>query len=230
MRRTDRLFEIIQIVRDGRLHLARDIAERLEVSVRTVYRDIDTLIASGIPIEGERGVGYLLREQIFLPPLTLTLAELEALQLGMAIVGKAADEELRVASQSLLAKVGQVTPNKPNLPTEWSFGVYPTEQTILGFKHMPTIRTAIRAMNKLKVRYLSLKGDQTERIIWPLQIEYWGQVWTLASWCELRGTFRAFRIDQIVECHETNNTFQHREGTTLADYFETYESDLKNEN
>lgn len=230
MRRTDRLFEIIQIVRDGRLHLARDIAIRLEVSVRTIYRDIDTLIASGIPIEGERGVGYLLREQIFLPPLTLTLAELEALQLGMAIVGKAADDELQIASQSLLAKVGQVTPEKPNLPVHWSFSVYPSEQTKLGLKHMPTIRRAIRTMHKIKVRYSSLKGQETERLLWPLQIEYWGQVWTLASWCELRGTFRAFRIDRIIECYDTSEVFQHREGTTLADYFKMYESDLKNGN
>lgn len=228
MRRTDRLFEIIQIVRDGRLHLARDIADKLEVSVRTIYRDIDTLIASGIPIEGERGVGYLLREQIFLPPLTLTLPELEALQLGMAIVGKAADAELQEASRSLLAKIGQVMPDKPALSTEWSFGIYPSEQTKLGFAHMPTIRAAIRTMHKINVRYSSLKGVETERIIWPLQIEYWGQVWTLASWCELRGGFRAFRIDHIVECSDTGEVFKHREGTTLTDYFRMYESDLKN--
>ena len=103
MRRTDRLFEIIQIISDGRLHLAREIAETLEVSVRTIYRDIETLVASGVPVEGERGVGYLLREPIHLPPLTLTAEELEALHFGMAVAKQSAEPALQKAAASLLA-------------------------------------------------------------------------------------------------------------------------------
>ncbi|MEO0752236.1 MAG: HTH domain-containing protein [Pseudomonadota bacterium] len=92
MRRSERLTEIVEIIKDGRLHLARDIAEALEVSERTVYRDIATLIASGVPVEGERGVGYLLKEPVFLPPLALSMTELEALSLGMSIVQEVADD------------------------------------------------------------------------------------------------------------------------------------------
>ena len=114
MRRTDRLFEIIQILRDGKLHRAQDIAERLEVSTRTIYRDMDTLVASGVPVEGERGVGYMVREQISLPPLTLTPEELEALNLGMAIVAEAADPDLKAAALSLAARWTQCCRSRPS--------------------------------------------------------------------------------------------------------------------
>ena len=100
MRRTDRLFELIQLLRDGRLHRGKDLAERLGVSLRTLYRDMDTLTVSGIPVEGERGLGYMMTAPITLPPLNLTLTELEALHLGLAVVSKAADEELQRAAAS----------------------------------------------------------------------------------------------------------------------------------
>lgn len=112
MRRTDRLFEIVQILRDGKLHRAQDIARRLEVSVRTIYRDMDTLIASGVPVEGERGVGYMARAAITLPPLTLTGEELEALNLGVAIVAEAADAELKAAAARLADKIDAVLPER----------------------------------------------------------------------------------------------------------------------
>ncbi|MHA1545135.1 MAG: helix-turn-helix transcriptional regulator, partial [Alphaproteobacteria bacterium] len=110
MRRTDRLFEIVQLFRGGRLWRGGDIATRLEVSLRTIYRDIDTLVASGVPIEGARGVGYILREPIFLPPLTLTTTELEALQLGMEMVRKMSDADLAEAAARLLTKIDAVLP------------------------------------------------------------------------------------------------------------------------
>ena len=116
MRRTDRLFDIIQILRDGKLHRAQDIADRVEVSVRTIYRDMDTLVASGVPVEGERGVGYMITQAITLPPLTLTVAELEALNLGMAIVAEAADPDLKSAAQTLAEKIDAV------LPVGWAHG------------------------------------------------------------------------------------------------------------
>ena len=112
MRRTDRLFELIQILRDGRLHRGSDMAERLGVSLRTIYRDMDTLIASGIPVEGERGLGYMMTAPITLPPLNLTLTELEALHLGLAVVNKAADDELKTAAKSLSDKVDAVLPEE----------------------------------------------------------------------------------------------------------------------
>ncbi|MFN8733765.1 MAG: helix-turn-helix transcriptional regulator, partial [Hyphomonadaceae bacterium] len=124
MRRSERLAEIVEIVRDGRLHLARDIADALEVSVRTIYRDIDTLVASGVPIDGERGVGYMLREPVFLPPMALSFTELEALSLGMSIVQAAADTELQEAAKRVMDKVGQHASNRRQAPKSWGFGVY----------------------------------------------------------------------------------------------------------
>ena len=125
MRRTDRLFELIQLLRDGRLHRGRDLAERLGVSLRTLYRDMDTIIASGIPVEGERGLGYMMTAPITLPPLNLTLTELEALHLGLSVVSKAADEELQRAAQTLSDKVDAVLPEDRSAPANgWGFAVY----------------------------------------------------------------------------------------------------------
>ncbi|MCY4179443.1 MAG: HTH domain-containing protein, partial [Litoreibacter sp.] len=126
MRRTDRLFDLILILRDGRLHRAEDLAERLEVSVRTIYRDMDTLVLSGVPVAGERGLGYMMTAPITLPPLNLTLTELEALHLGMAVVGEAADDELRSAAKTLSAKIDAVLPeDRSTPPSGWGFAVYP---------------------------------------------------------------------------------------------------------
>ncbi|MEM7635278.1 MAG: YafY family protein [Pseudomonadota bacterium] len=226
MRRSDRLSEIIEIVQDGRLHLARDIAECLEVSVRTIYRDFDTLVASGVPIDGERGVGYMLREPVFLPPMNLSLVELEALHLGMAIVAEAADTELQVASASLAGKISKVATANGRVPKRWGFGVYPFVQAKLGFKHMPAIRKAVREQEKLEIDYRSLDSKASTRTILPLQIEYWGRVWTVSAWCEKREDFRAFRIDRIVTCALTGDHFEDEPGRTLEDYLERVNSDL----
>jgi predicted DNA-binding transcriptional regulator YafY len=228
MRRSDRLFEIIQIIRDGRLHLAREIADKVEVSIRTVYRDVDTLIASGIPIEGERGVGYLLREPIFLPPLTLSLAEMEALHLGMAIVAEAADQELQKASQSLLAKISQVIPERNKPKEKWAFAVYPFNEAQSGFQHMPKIRKSIQQKQKLNIEYRAIDGSRSSRTIWPLQTEYWGRVWTCTCWCEMQNSFRVFRIDRIIECETNGVQFSAQPGKTLDDFLRYMDYDKFN--
>ncbi len=219
MRRTDRLFDIIQILRDGKLHRAQDIAERLEVSVRTIYRDMDTLTASGIPVEGERGVGYMITEAITLPPLTLTVAELEALNLGMAIVGEAADPDLKAAALSLAEKVDAVLPTQVvSEADQWKFAVYPFADAARGFAHMPTLRAAIRARQKLRLKYIAKDGSVTSRVIRPLHMEYWGRVWTLTAWCELRDDHRVFRVDLIELAEALPELFVDEPGKTLADY------------
>ncbi|CUH80453.1 HTH domain protein [Tritonibacter multivorans] len=219
MRRTDRLFEIIQILRDGKLHRAQDIADRLEVSVRTIYRDMDTLVASGVPVEGERGVGYMVREAITLPPLTLTVEELEALHLGMAIVGEAADLELKQAAQSLASKVDAVLPTETISEAEqWKFAVYPFANATRGFAHMPVLRAAIKARQKLRLSYRRLDGTLTNRVIRPLHMEYWGRVWTLTGWCELREGFRVFRVDLIETADPLPELFVEEPGKRLQDY------------
>lgn len=219
MRRTDRLFEIIQILRDGKLHRAKDIAARLEVSIRTIYRDMDTLVASGIPVEGERGIGYLVREQITLPPLTLTPEELEALNLGMAIVAEAADPDLKSAAQSLASKVDAVLPAETIAEADaWKFAVYPFADAARGFAHMPTLRAAIKSRQKLSLRYQRIDGTVSQRIIRPLHMEYWGRVWTLTAWCETRDDFRVFRVDLIQEVTALPELFVDEPGKRLSDY------------
>lgn len=218
MRRADRLAELVEIVRDGRLHTARDLASALEVSERTIYRDMDTLAASGVPIEGERGVGYLMREPVFLPPLALSLIELEALALGMAIVREAADQELQMAAESLLGKVEGHAAVRRRSPGKWGFGVYAFEAARAGFAHMPLIRRAIRDGLILRITYCSITNEETERDIRPLQTEYWGRVWTCSAWCELRAGFRAFRIDRMENCAETGRRFTPEPGKTIEDY------------
>ncbi|MCX7299724.1 MAG: YafY family protein [Rhodobacterales bacterium] len=219
MRRTDRLFDLLLILRDGRLHRAQDMADRLEVSLRTIYRDMDTLIASGVPIAGERGLGYMATAAITLPPLNLSLTELEALHLGMSIVGEAADDELKAAARSLSAKIDAVLPeDRRTPPTGWGFAVYPFADAARGFQHMPAIRGAIRARQKLRVTYRNDKGEMTDRVIRPLQIEYWGRVWTATCWCELRDDFREFRVDRIETLRVLPQLFIEEPGKTLADY------------
>ncbi|WP_263764675.1 helix-turn-helix transcriptional regulator [Lentibacter sp. XHP0401] len=226
MRRSDRLSVIIEIVQDGRLHLARNIAHSLEVSVRTIYRDFDTLVASGIPIEGERGVGYMLREPVFLPPMNLSLTELEALHLGMAIVSEAADAELQTAAASLTSKVNKVATANGTVPKSWGFGVYPFAQAKIGFAHMPRIRTAIRNNEKLEITYQSLGDQSSTRVVWPLQNAYWGRVWTMTCWCEKRDDFRSFRIDRITDCRRTGSFFDDEGGKLFARYLDKVNVEL----
>ncbi|NOD91697.1 WYL domain-containing protein [Ruegeria sp. HKCCD4884] len=219
MRRTDRLFDIIQILRDGKLHRAQDIADRLEVSVRTIYRDMDTLVASGVPVEGERGVGYMVREQITLPPLNLTTAELEALNLGMAIVAEAADPDLKAAANSLADKIDAVLPTQVVAEADaWKFAVYPFADAARGLAHMAPIRSAIKSRQKLRLSYQRIDGVLTERTIRPLHMEYWGRVWTLTAWCELRQGFRVFRIDLIETIAPLPELFADEPGKRLSDY------------
>ncbi len=218
MRRSERLAELLVMVGSGRLHLARDLAAALEVSVRTIYRDIDTLVASGVPIEGERGIGYMLREPVFLPAMALTLAELEALSLGMAIVSETADDQLKAAAQNLLRKVEGHVGVRRRLPGSWGFGLYEFGRSREGLVHMPLIRQALRESMKLRICYLSLSGKHTQRTVRPLQLEYWGKVWTCAAWCETGNAFRTFRVDRIGSCQLTGETFQPESGRMHQDY------------
>jgi predicted DNA-binding transcriptional regulator YafY len=219
MRRTDRLFDLILILRDGRLHRAEDLARELEVSVRTIYRDMDTLATSGVPVAGERGMGYMMTAPVTLPPLNLTLTELEALHLGMAVVGEAADPELQKAAATLSAKIDAVLPeDRSSPPSGWGFAVYPFKDAAAGFNFMPQIRTAIRARQKLLITYSTQMGEASERVVRPLQMEYWGRVWTMTCWCEERKDFRAFRVDRIKSLKLLAELFVEEQGKTLADH------------
>ncbi|CAN0600810.1 unnamed protein product, partial [Ectocarpus sp. 12 AP-2014] len=179
-------------------------------------------IASGIPVEGERGLGYMMTAPITLPPLNLTLEELEALHLGLAVVTKATDPEMQKAAQSLSAKIDAVLPEDRSAPASgWGFAVYPFEEAARGFMHMAPLRAAIRSRRKVEITYKSLDDQDTNRTIRPLQMEYWGRVWTLTAWCEARQAFRVFRVDRIATLDVSFDSFEEEPGKTLADYFAT---------
>ncbi len=193
MRRADRLMQLIQLLRDGTLHRAEDLARATGVSKRSIYRDMETLAASGVPIEGERGVGYRVTAAITLPPLNLTMTEVEALHLGLMAVGKGADTELSTAAASLSAKIDAVMPeDRTRAPTGYGFAVYPFADAARGFQYLPAIRQAIRTRQKLR-----LTVQSTDRIVRPLQLDYWGRLWTCVVWCETTRGFYELRVDQI---------------------------------
>lgn len=177
-----------------------------------------TLAASGVPLEGERGLGYLLREPVFLPPMALSPQELEALTLGMAIVAKAADAELRTAAASLSRKVEGHSALRRRAPAQWGFDVHALDTAKKGLSLLPAIRRSIREKRKLRLAYTSLSGESSQRVVQPLQTEYWGKVWTLSAWCERRHDFRVFRVDRIDRCEMTEITFEQEPGKTLEDY------------
>lgn len=225
MRRTDRLFDLIQLLRDGHLHKASDLAEQTEVSVRTIYRDMDTLVASGIPVEGERGVGYILRAPVFMPPMALTQVELEALHLGVALVRQTADAELQEAATRVLKKVDQAMP-EPMIVALDDFGkeVFTAPEVEASFTNMPTIRRAVREQLILLIDYTTLDGRHSRRRIRPLQMEFWGRAWTCTAWCEARQDFRVFRVDRINNILLPGDRFDIEPGKALLDYLKRFAS------
>ncbi|MFZ5961370.1 helix-turn-helix transcriptional regulator [Thalassococcus sp. BH17M4-6] len=216
MKRADRLYALMQQLRSGGLHRAEDLARDLGVSVRTIYRDMDTLAASGVPVEGARGLGYTARAAITLPPLNLTDPELEALHLGLAAVGASDMAELAAAAQALSAKIDAVLPQDTGpTPGRFGFATYPFAEAAEGFRHMPAFRAAIRARQKLRLR---LQGDAADRLVRPLHIDYWGRIWTCIVWEETADAFASFRIDRITDLAPAPGLFVDEPGKTLADY------------
>ena len=216
MRRTDRLFEIIQSFKGGQLVLGKQLAARFGVSLRTIYRDIDTLVASGIPIRGERGVGYMLDSPIFLPPLALDKGELAALHLGMEMVARIADDALGHSAERLLAKLGAGLDGAEHLS---NLSIY-INSSVSAPENLLAVRQAIENRHELEITYLSLEDKTTKRKIRPLHIEFWGKLWTCTAWCLKREGFRVFRIDRISACVKTG-VFEPEAGKTYAEYLLT---------
>ncbi|MEM7520475.1 MAG: YafY family protein [Pseudomonadota bacterium] len=219
MRRSDRLFDIIEVLRDGALHRAEDLAARFKVSVRTIYRDMDRLAASGVPVKGARGVGYQITEAIALPPLTLNAAELEALNLGLAILGQAADDTMRAAAGSLADKIDAVLP--PDTIAQaaaWQVDKTPFADPARNLSHRPLLFSAIKARQKVRLTYNAADGAVSLRVIRPLHLEYWGRIWTLIAWCERSGGFEVFRLDLIESAEALPDLFIEEPGKRLADY------------
>jgi predicted DNA-binding transcriptional regulator YafY len=219
MRRADRLFQIIQILRRGQLTTARALADELEVSARTIYRDIADLIGSGVPVEGAAGAGYLLRDGYDLPPLMFSPTELEALVLGARIVASWADAELGRAAQDVLAKVEAVLPEPLRARLDKMPLLAPDDHAEVPRKvDLAALRRTIRERRKLDLDYCDAAGRPTCRRVWPLGLFFYGPVWLLAGWCELRQDFRMFRVDRMVAAAFLETTFEPTRGRTLEDY------------
>lgn len=217
MRRADRLFQIVQFLRSRRLTTGQWLAERLQVSVRTIYRDIQDLSLSGVPIEGEAGVGYVLRHSLDLPPLAFEPDEIDALVIGARMVQSWADPALRRAAESALAKIHSALPASRRDALNHNRLFAPGAATYPVHWMMP-LRDAIRQRHKVLLSYRTDSGEQSERLIWPLGLFFWGQVWTLCAWCELRADFRNFRIDRIQDLQSQTAGFLPGPGQRLEDY------------
>ncbi|QLC73591.1 YafY family transcriptional regulator [Pseudomonas sp. LPB0260] len=217
MRRADRLFQIVQFLRSRRLTTAQWLAERLQVSVRTIYRDIQDLSLSGVPLEGEAGLGYVLRQPMDLPPLMFEREELEALLIGARMVNAWADPQLQRAAESALAKIHGVLP--ASLRDEFNRNqLFAPETRPYPLHLLGQLRQAIRDGHTLQLSYCSETRQTTERRVRPLGLFFWGQAWTLCGWCELRNDFRNFRVDRVLTLLDTGEAFTPAAGQRLEDY------------
>ncbi|MEM7097548.1 MAG: YafY family protein [Pseudomonadota bacterium] len=223
MRPADRLFQIVLQLGRGRILTAQDLAERLEVSERTIYRDIQNLMTSGVPIDGEAGVGYRLNRGYQVPPMMFDQDELQALIFGAQVAKRWGDHEMASAAERILDKVDAVLPEQMRGELTAQTVVVPemasfqSEQTTV---HLGEVRDAINERRRLYLSYSDVDAKETERIVWPLTLLYWGNSWALGAWCELRQDFRNFRVDRIVEARNLTSQFPDEPGKRLEDYFD----------
>ncbi len=220
MRRADRLFQIVQYLRGGRLTTAKMLADRLEVSERTIYRDIADLIGSGVPIDGEAGVGYLMRDGYDLPPLMFTHKEITALVAGARLIKAWGGAEMAAAAEEALVKINAVLPDRDRVHAEavpvHAFSSPEISDTVRS--HIDRIEAACDKRLRLDLAYADAEGAATERVVRPLGLWFWGKVWTLVGWCELRNDFRMFRLDRMREIEE-GERFTDERGKRLVDFY-----------
>ena len=218
MRRADRLFQLVQLIRGRRLTTAAFLAQRLEVSERTVYRDVADLQHQGVPIEGEAGVGYRLGAGFELPPLMFTQDEASALVAAARLAQSWVDPALARDIESGLGKILSVLPPAARVSAE-ALALYAPAMGLDDIlrARLQTLREAVQSHNKLRLRYRDVSGDASERTVRPLGCFYWGKVWTLSTWCELRNDFRGFRVDRMDAIDVLPERFRDEPGKTLAD-------------
>ncbi len=222
MRPADRLFQIVLQLGRGRIITAQALAEKLEVSERTIYRDIQNLMESGVPIDGEAGVGYRLHRGYQVPPMMFDQNELQALIFGAQVAKRWGDTKLAAGAERILDKIDAVLPE--NMRGELTsqtvvvpeMASYQSDETT---QHLGAVREAINERRRLYVSYTDAGGQPTERIVWPLTLLYWGYSWAVGAWCELRQDFRNFRVDRIVEARGLTTTYPDEQGRRLEDYF-----------
>lgn len=199
MRRADRLFQILQVLRRARRPVTADqLAAELETSKRTIYRDITDLMGQRVPIRGEAGIGYVLDAGFDMPPLMLTPDEIEAAVLGAQWVTRRGDPALAKAAEDLIAKIAASVPERLRpYVLEPVSGAPPAWNTVPDALDMPMLRTQIRSGRKLAIGYRDEQGRESQRNVWPIAVGYLDTVRLLIAWCELRNDFRHFRTDRI---------------------------------
>ncbi|TNE86028.1 MAG: YafY family transcriptional regulator [Deltaproteobacteria bacterium] len=205
MRRSDRLFQLANLLASRRSATGRELADELGVSLRTLYRDIAALQDAGVPLRGEAGVGYLLDRRHALPPITFTTSEVEALVLGTRILEAFGDPELAEAARSALAKIEGATPE----PLREALGQTPLYALNFGPGPGPLapLRRAIAERRVLRLAYVRADGEASTRRVRPLGLYFWGRTWSLAAWCELREAYRSFRPDRIDDVEVLDERF-----------------------
>lgn len=223
MRRADRLFQLLQLIRGRRLSTADWLAQRLEVSTRTVYRDVAALQAQGVPIEGEAGVGYRVARDYNLPPLMFTAEQAQALVASVRIASNRLDPVLAAQAQEALSKILSVLPLDSRAAAD-SLQLHSLSRPHepLHLNRLGHLRRAIEAKCVVSIQYQDVNGAATARSLRPLACLYWDTVWTLSAWCELREDFRQFRIDRIQQLDIGPRTFVDEPGKTLADLFRQF--------
>ncbi len=219
MRRSDRLFQIVLKIGGAQLITGKQLAKSLGVTPRTVYRDIRDLVRSGVPIQGEAGVGYRLNRGYQIPPLMFTDEELQSLHLGVSIVRTWADAGLAEAAEQVLAKVEAVLPAaiRPKLTFKAMIVPGAHVPTVIS-DHLSALRGAINARRKVTFNYPRPFAERSNRIVRPLVLAYWGGSWTLGAWCEFEEDYRTFRVDGISILEASNERYDEHE-RTLAGYF-----------
>jgi predicted DNA-binding transcriptional regulator YafY len=219
MRRADRLFEIVQYLRGRRLTTAAQLAQWLEVSERTIYRDVADLVGAGVPIDGEAGVGYRIAPHFDLPPLMFTHNEIEALAIGARFVESWGGPGLALGARAALAKIAAVLPRDKRAVLESSplfapgFFIDPQPG-----ERLEAIRGAINERRVAELDYCDAHGTASTRRVRPLGLYFWGDAWSLAAWCELRADFRNFRLDRVAALRVLDARFADEAGKRLQDY------------
>ena len=226
MRRADRLFQIVQFLRGGRLVTAATLAERLEVSERTIYRDIADLQSTGVPIDGEAGVGYLMRDGYDLPPLMFSRDEIVALVAGARLIRAWGGAAMARGAEEALVKIESVLPESGRRRAdEIQIHAIAAEMTPAVRARIDRMEHAVEERRRLKLSYCDADSRSTVRAVRPLGLWFWGKVWTLVAWCELREDFRVFRLDRIARIDECGSTFRPERGKTLADFYRAMEEE-----
>jgi predicted DNA-binding transcriptional regulator YafY len=226
MRRADRLFRIVQFLRLGRLLTARALAEKLEVSQRTIYRDVQDLQLSGTPIEGEAGVGYTIRRDFDLPPLMFTRSELTALVLGARLVRAWGGAENVIAATQALQRIEAVLPADLRSELDSILLYAPGHQMQQHLRELlDVLHQSCLTRRVITFDYAREDGERSSRSVRPLALVFWSGVWTLTSWCELRKDFRTFRIDRMEQVTVLEREFVPKRGQRLEDFLRQIRKD-----